>query len=616
MAVALTTGSGQGNALTQAFRDDAVETIRQRVDIVELVSRYVKLKKAGRNYVGLCPFHAEKTGSFSVNHQKGFFHCFGCKASGDVFSFLMKIEGKSFPEVLDELAASCGVELPKRNPKSAKVREQKTRFLELNETTADFFEDQLWKQDSKESARQYMQDRQTTEEIARQFRVGYAQNQWQGLVDYLKAANLSLDDASSLGLVASGSRGLYDALRDRIVFPIIGLDGKVRGFGARKLDSRTEGPKYINSRQSQVYDKSEVLYGLQQARPEIQHKSEVILVEGYFDVLSLAAAGIKNSVATCGTALTQKHASILRRFAQKIIMIFDSDAAGMAASFRSAQILLAEDLSPYMVLLPQGEDPDSFVRDRGGSEFAELVATAKPTIEVLAKKCRDEAGQDVEARTDALKKLVPVITACTDSLRLGNYIRWVADFFSVNESDLRNAVSKQRKVSGSSRSAGDVFRPAGQDESVAVKAVPEEETLTVLLLRYPALIRKLSDRSIVSSFSSAPLRELVTRIIEIEGAGSPAPLLAGIEDGELRGRLSGLLMDDGAFPEDRSAIELDRCVLGVRRRHIRTELRLLIERIGQAEKAGKEEEKAQLLRSKMRLDQELVSLVGATGSLS
>ncbi|MBW1807226.1 MAG: DNA primase [Deltaproteobacteria bacterium] len=602
--------------MTQAFRDDAVETIRQRVDIVELVSRYVKLKKAGRNYVGLCPFHAEKTGSFSVNHQKGFFHCFGCKASGDVFSFLMKIEGKSFPEVLDELAASCGVELPKRNPKSAKVREQKTRFLELNETTADFFEDQLWKQDSKESARQYMQDRQTTEEIARQFRVGYAQNQWQGLVDYLKAANLSLDDASSLGLVASGSRGLYDALRDRIVFPIIGLDGKVRGFGARKLDSRTEGPKYINSRQSQVYDKSEVLYGLQQARPEIQHKSEVILVEGYFDVLSLAAAGIKNSVATCGTALTQKHASILRRFAQKIIMIFDSDAAGMAASFRSAQILLAEDLSPYMVLLPQGEDPDSFVRDRGGSEFAELVATAKPTIEVLAKKCRDEAGQDVEARTDALKKLVPVITACTDSLRLGNYIRWVADFFSVNESDLRNAVSKQRKVSGSSRSAGDVFRPAGQDESVAVKAVPEEETLTVLLLRYPALIRKLSDRSIVSSFSSAPLRELVTRIIEIEGAGSPAPLLAGIEDGELRGRLSGLLMDDGAFPEDRSAIELDRCVLGVRRRHIRTELRLLIERIGQAEKAGKEEEKAQLLRSKMRLDQELVSLVGATGSLS
>jgi len=616
MAVALTTGSGQGNALTQAFRDDAVETIRQRVDIVELVSRYVKLKKAGRNYVGLCPFHAEKTGSFSVNHQKGFFHCFGCKASGDVFSFLMKIEGKSFPEVLDELAASCGVELPKRNPKSAKVREQKTRFLELNETTADFFEDQLWKQDSKESARQYMQDRQTTEEIARQFRVGYAQNQWQGLVDYLKAANLSLDDASSLGLVASGSRGLYDALRDRIVFPIIGLDGKVRGFGARKLDSRTEGPKYINSRQSQVYDKSEVLYGLQQARPEIQHKSEVILVEGYFDVLSLAAAGIKNSVATCGTALTQKHASILRRFAQKIIMIFDSDAAGIAASFRSAQILLAEDLSPYMVLLPQGEDPDSFVRDRGGSEFAELVATAKPTIEVLAKKCRDEAGQDVEARTDALKKLVPVITACTDSLRLGNYIRWVADFFSVNESDLRNAVSKQRKVSGSSRSGGDVFRPAGQDEPAAVKAVPEEETLTVLLLRYPALIRKLSDRSIVSSFSSAPLRELVTRIIEIEGAGSPAPLLAGIEDGELRGRLSGLLMDDGAFPEDRSAIELDRCVLGVRRRHIRTELRLLIERIGQAEKAGKEEEKAQLLRSKMRLDQELVSLVGATGSLS
>ena len=602
--------------MTQASREDAVETIRQRVDIVELVSRYVKLKKAGRNYVGLCPFHAEKTGSFSVNHQKGFFHCFGCKASGDVFSFLMKIEGKSFPEVLDELAASCGVELPKRHPGSAKAREQKTRFLELNEKIADYYEDQLWKLNSQEPARQYMRDRQTTEDIARQFRVGYAHNQWQGLVDYLKATNLSQDDASSLGLIATGGRGPYDSLRNRIIFPIVGLDGKVHGFGARKLDSREEGPKYINSRQSQVYDKSEVLYGLQQARTEIQHKSEVILVEGYFDVLSLAAAGIKNAVATCGTALTQKHASILRRFAQKIITIFDSDAAGVAASFRSAQILFAEDLSPYMVMLPPGEDPDSFVRERGGSEFAELVATARPTIEVLAKQCRDEAGQDIEARTDSLKKLVPVISACTDRLRLGNYIRWVADFFSVNESDLRSAVSKQRRESGSSRSGGDVFRPAGQVEQAAVRPVPEEETLAVLLLRFPALIGKLSDRNIVSRFSSAPLRDLVTRIIEIEGAGSPAPLLEGIEDGELRGRLSGLMMDDEALPEDQAAVELDRCVLGVRRRHIKTELRTLIERIGQAEKAGEEEEKAQLLRSKMRLDQELVSLVGTRGSLS
>jgi DNA primase len=591
--------------LTPAARDEAVETIRQRIDIVETVSRYVKLRKVGSNYVGLCPFHAEKAPSFSVSPRKGFFHCFGCKASGDVFSFLMKIEGKDFPEVLQELADRAGVELPRRRAVDVRSREESRRQIETNEAAADYYERVLWEGNAGQKAREYLGRRGLPEAFIRKFRLGYAPGGWQDLCDHLQREKASLEDAASLGLLGKGSRGFYDIFRDRLVFPILGLDGKVRGFGARVLSSEEEGPKYINSRQSRVFDKSEILYGLQQARAAIQGGGEAVLVEGYFDVLTPVAAGIEKVIATCGTALTENHARVLRRFAEKAVTVFDADAAGLAASYRSARVMLEQDLSPYMVTLPAGEDPDSFVRSQGGEAFQRLVAGAKPTIEVLAESSLRAAGGDVEARTRALKQLLPLLAACGDSLRLGNYVHMLADRFSVGEDYIRRAVNETRRQQGDRRqdaAAGAV--PAARETAPN----PEEETLVVLLHLFPRLSGRVEESGVLDHMGSEPLRELVRQMIGAALEEGDRSVLTGVEDQELKNRLIGMSIEDDAYPEDKADYLMQECVVKIRRRHLKRQQRRLTEGIQQAEREGNQQEIQRLQKDKIRLDRELRAL--------
>ena len=595
--------------MTPAARDEAVETIRQRIDIVELVSRYVKLKKVGSNYTGLCPFHAEKAPSFTVSPRKGFFHCFGCKASGDVFSFLMKIEGKDFPEVLQELADRAGVELPQRRPADIRGREEGRRQLEINQVAADYYHRQLLDPGVGRRARDYLKQRGLGEDFVRRFVLGYAPGGWQGLCDHLQHEKASLEDAAALGLLGKGSRGFYDIFRDRLIFPIVGLDGKVRGFGARILDSKEEGPKYINSRQSRVFDKSEILYGLQPARAAIQSGGEAVLVEGYFDVLTPAAAGVEKVIATCGTALTENHARILRRFCEKVITVFDADEAGLAASYRSARIMLEQDLSPYMVTLPAGEDPDSFVRGEGGDAFSRLIAGARPTIEVLAETAFREAGDDVEARTRALKKLLPLLSACRDRLRLGNYTHMLADRFSVGEDYIRQAVQQSRRREGDRHTGG----PAGAARSSAPAAArPDEETLAVLLHLFPHLAGRAAEAGVVEYMAAEPLRRLVRQMIDAGPGGADRSWFDGIEEQELKNRLIGMSMIDDAYPEDKAEYLLRECANKIRRRHLKNEQRRLTEGIQRAERDGNEQEIQKLQKDKIQLDRELRALEAAS----
>lgn len=591
--------------MAPAARDEAVETIRQRIDIVETVSRYVKLRKVGSNYVGLCPFHAEKAPSFSVSPRKGFFHCFGCKASGDVFSFLMKIEGKDFPEVLQELADRAGVELPKRRPADLRGREESRRQIEINEAAASYYEQLLWDRGAGQKAREYLGRRGMGEAFIRKFRLGYAPDGWQGLCDHLQRGKASLEDASALGLLGKGNRGFYDIFRDRLVFPILGLDGKVHGFGARILSPGEDGPKYINSRQSRVFDKSEILYGLQQARAAIQSGGDVILVEGYFDVLTPVSAGVETVVATCGTALTEHHARVLRRFSEKVVTVFDADDAGLAASYRSARVMLAQDLSPYMVTLPAGEDPDSFVRNQGGDAFQRLIAGARPTMEVLAESSLRAAGSDVEARTRALRKLLPLLAACRDSLRLGNYMHMLADRFAVGQDYIRRAVNEARRQEGDRQKDG-----AAEAVRAAREAAPhpEEETLVVLLHLFPRLSGQAEEAGILEHIGSEPLRDLVRQMIDAGLEGGDRKLLTGMADQELKNRLIGMSIEDDAYPEDKAEYLLQECVVKIRRRHIKSEQRRLTEGIQQAEREGNQREIQRLQKDKIRLDRELRAL--------
>jgi len=594
--------------LATASRDDAVETVRQRADIVEVIGRYVKLKKTGSNYVGLCPFHAERTPSFTVSPAKGFFHCFGCKASGDVFSFLMKIEGRTFPEALEELANRYGVELPRRSPADRKRREHKAVLYEINEQALRLYRENLNDTRIGRRARDYLAGRGVSEEMTERFGLGFARPEWQDLVARLESRGVSVKDATMLGLAASGKRGAYDIFRDRLVFPITGLNGKVLGFGARAMGDSQDGPKYINSRQSPIYDKSDVLYGLHLARPSIQQESSVILVEGYFDVISLVGAGVSNVVATCGTALTERHARLIARFTRKVVTIFDSDAAGVSASYRSAQVLLGADIAPYMVLLPEGEDPDSLVRLRGGSALDDMIRNARPTIEVLAERYGAGAGDDVESRTDAIRKLVPLLAACSDELRLGNYASWVAEHFGVDENDLRRAVSNHKGSKHRDARVDEVRAAPGTTASAASAHSPEEETIIVLLLRFANLAAGIADSRIEENFTSRPLSELLKRVLE-EGTGrSPGSLISEIEDPDLRSRIGGRVMSEDEFTAELAGDELDRCIRNLKKRHIKAELHRLTNRIGQAEKDGQREETEKLLKNKMRLDRELISL--------
>ncbi len=590
-------------------RDDLVETVRSRTDLVELVGRFLKLKKVGSRYVGLCPFHAEKTPSFSVNPQRGFFHCFGCQASGDAFSFLMRMEGKSFPEALEELATRAGVELPARRRVEPGVRELRARLLALHELAADYYTEQLWSSEAGRIGREYLRERKLPEEVARRFRLGFAPPGWDNLGARLKRHEASAEDALAAGLVVQGQRGTYDAFRCRLVFPIVGLDGKVHGFGARKLDPEDRGGKYINSAQGPVFDKGEMLYGLEAARGAIQRTGRAVLVEGYFDALGLVAAGIENTVAGCGTALTEGHARLLRRFCESVVTVYDGDAAGQKASLRAAEVLLGQDVAPYAVELPEGHDPDTFVLERGPDAAQQLIDAARPTVEVAALRALARAGDDVEARTRGLRGLLPMLLACQDPVRQAGYTRWLAERFRVGEADLRKSLEAARgrrplppPVAGPTRGPA-----AGQDEGPPPRY---ELDAALRLLQAPALVRALDVRRALDDFQSLALRDALSAYVEAAERGaapSQADFLAGLPEG-LRQALAARLVED-AEPDPEGALDdLKELFRRIRAAWLRVEEGKLQEGIHAAEQRGARDEMRELQALKKRVADEFAAL--------
>lgn len=583
-------------------RDEAVETVRARSDIVELVGRYLKLRKVGSRYVGLCPFHTEKTPSFSVNPQKGFFHCFGCKASGDVFTFLMRMEGKTFPEALQELAARAGVELPALRMPSPRQREQKQAVLEILQRSAEFYEKRLWSPGGEE-ARKYLEQRALPEEIARKFHLGYAPGGWQALTDNLEKLGASVKDASQAGLVLEGKRGPYDMFRRRLMFPIKTLDDAVHGFGARKLDPQDQGGKYINSAQGLVFDKSEILYGLVQARQSIQHKNRTVLVEGYFDVLSLVSCGIDEAVATCGTALTRGHARLIRRFCDKVITMFDADSAGLKASFKSAEILLGQDISPYMVSLPGGEDPDTFVHKFGAKEMEQLLEKARPSIEVLADELLKDSDSDVEVRTRAVKRLMPLVQACSDQVRKGAYIRLLSEKFQLSESHIRSAAA----------GAKDTSRQPPKEQittkELKISATKLELQLLVLLLNHPELAQKVTERGADVDIRTEYILKLVRRIAE-DTIAPVSGLLSEVPDEGDRQWLWGEVVRSEDIEQSVDAYEttLDLIMRKLRHASLQEQRAVLLGKIEESSRADKPEELRSLRSAKLVLDREIQAL--------
>ena len=358
--------------MTININDETIEKVRETSDIVSIVTDYVPLKRSGANYVGLCPFHNEKTPSFTVSDTKQFFHCFGCGEGGDAITFIMKMENLSFPEAVKFLADKFGITIKEEGPKNEKITQERNKGYEINREAARFFFSNLTKN---KDAINYLYKRNINDRVIKQFGLGYSLNSWNSLYNHLKVKGYKDEDMERLGLIGkrANSVGYYDKFRDRIMFPIIDPRGRVIGFGGRVLDNTM--PKYLNSQESFIYSKGNHLYSLNLVN-KLSDRKRIILVEGYMDVISLFSKGFNYVVASLGTALTERQAKLLKRYGDNVYICYDSDQAGINATNKAIRILLRENIEPKIIVLEGYKDPDEYIKENNIKKFENRINEA------------------------------------------------------------------------------------------------------------------------------------------------------------------------------------------------------------------------------------------------
>lgn len=433
--------------------ESKIEEIRNAANIVDIISEYIPMRKRGKNYLGLCPFHTEKTPSFTVSDDKQIFHCFGCHAGGNVFKFIMDYKKISFIESVQELAEQLGITLEYDEGVSAEKQSEQEMLYDINTEVAKYFSNNLLNDPEGDVARQYFQNRNIKPQTLRSFGLGYALNGWENLINYLKQKNIDLEKALQLGLIGRNNDGrLFDKLAGRIIFPIFSPNGRVVAFAGRTMAKEAKGAKYINSPESLIYVKGRILYGLSHAKDEIRRLNKAILVEGYMDLISLYQSGIKNVVAVSGTALTDDQSQLLSRYTKNVVLIFDADTAGINASMRSIEILLKKDFDIKIASLPKGEDPDSYVQKFGTDEFEEIIKNAENFLEYQTVYYENQGMFDDPSTTvEAIRDLVKPVALIDDELKRNILIKNIARKFNLREklieTELIQAIAVLKKQS-------------------------------------------------------------------------------------------------------------------------------------------------------------------------
>lgn len=395
--------------------EDTVQLIKDAADIAEIIGEHVSLKRAGANLKGLCPFHSEKTPSFTVNPERKTYHCFGCGEGGDVFSFMMNFHRLNFAEAVKELARKYQIALPEKplNPQELEKAKKREALQAANEKAAALFHQLLLSDPGAQKAREYLAKRGIPEEITQEFRLGFAPDSWNFLVNALPKQAIAAEAAKEAGLIVpKDNGGFYDRFRNRVMFPIVGLTGRVIAFGGRILDDGQ--PKYMNSPESPVFDKSRTLFGLYQNREHIRQAKNCLVVEGNFDLLSLAVHGVRNVVAPLGTALTQAHVRSLKGYTDEVILLFDGDQAGLKAAMRSVPLFLSEQVTARIAVLPEAHDPDTFVREVGSDGLHKHLEAAMPLPEFVFDKLVAQYGSSVAGKTKIVAELQELIKAIGD----------------------------------------------------------------------------------------------------------------------------------------------------------------------------------------------------------
>ncbi len=563
------------------YSREMIETVRERVDIVELVGRYLPLKRSGRDFLALCPFHQEKTPSFWVSPGKGLFYCFGCQKGGTAFHFLMAMEGLTFPEAVRKIADQVGIVVPKeRRSGEAEEGRPSDRLIEANRAAARYFHQTLKNHPAAGGARGHLAARGISEETAERFLLGYALPG----DDLRHLAEPSVLIASGLAAKSRSGNGYYLPLRGRLIIPIWDRGGEVIGFGGRALDEATR-PKYSNTQETAIFKKGRNLYPMDRIRFAPREERRLVIVEGYFDAITAHQAQITSVAATLGTALTADHLRFIRGLADRVTLLFDPDPAGVRAAVRTAGPLLSEGVRAEVASLPSGEDPDAFVRKHGADAFRTLLADSRPLIEFVATVLiSSHPTPNINDKKGVLDEVMPLIEQVKSPVERNHYLGAVARALDLDERSVREEFVRR----GSSRRR--VSAPASGPPAPSIRA---EEGLFLSLLARGEVPIALLDRVAEEDFSDGAAREVV-RAMKSEGTGDPTRL-AGVLGEEAMALLSRLAIRE---EKDRSQEEswqaAEDCLLLFRRRHLKEEWAAARRRL--AEAAGNPAAEAEILR--------------------
>jgi len=585
--------------------EEKISEIKNAADIVDIVSEAVLLKKAGKNHLGLCPFHSEKTPSFTVSPDKQIFYCFGCGTGGNVFSFLMKQEGLSFPEAVRRLGKRYGIDIPNRPLSSEQKNKisQRESLFDINRRAMEFYYQSLKNNGAGQVARTYLRKRGISQKTIDDFKLGYAREGWDHLLNFFLKKRISpvLLEKSGLVLPKKNRGGYYDRFRNRIIFPIYDASMQVVGFGGRVLDDSL--PKYLNSPETPVYNKRRSLYGIQRAKERCRSTGTAFIVEGYLDVLALHQHGVENSVATLGTALTPDHIRFLTRFAGRMILVYDSDDAGIRSAkrcidafwkehidFRRQDVFREENADTHILVLPTGHDPDSFIFDKGPEAFWKAAADAPGIITFLMNCALEKHGLSIEGKVRIIKEMQEPLAAINDRVAQSLYIQQLAERIGIAENAVLERISevsvkKSKTVLAGNEYPGsaDPIQRAGlrqpgagsMGSSTGDTGNRFERQIISMMLQFPDILPEVNRLNALNYFESDALihigetilksnltstdqvSELISRLDSEQDQTLIASLAMGDESWNMKGclRLLGKFVDSGQQLRDRGALE-------------------------------------------------------------
>lgn len=589
---------------------NVIDEIRDKADIVEIINSYIPLRKSGRNFKAVCPFHHEKTPSFMVGPDKQIFHCFGCGEGGNVFNFVMKYERLDFREALEVVAKKIGFNIP-QNKTEYKESSLINKLFSLNDLAVGFYHSALLQSPQADTARKYLKARAITAETVKQFQLGYSLPSWEDFRMFAKKKGFSDELLEKAGLVVKSEQGkFYDRFRNKLMFPIANAQGKIVGFGSRTLDEKKEEPKYVNSPETEIYVKRKILYGFNLAKNHIAQSDEAIVTEGYFDVITPHQIGIGNIVGCLGTSFTAEQARALKRYTKNIILLFDADAAGDAAALRGVDILIEEGLMVKIGCLPSGYDADKLVKERGIETFGEVIRNSRDVFDYkIGLLKRKYSVEKIEHKAMIAGEILPTIKKIENEILRTAYIKRLSEEIDISEQALVAELKKIKQTFGNSaydREDAPVYKET--------KIPAEEKMLLKLMLEDNVVMEEVSKNLQGDEFEHPFARKIVSLLFPFAGKGmqnTNSAIIDKIEGEEERRFITGVLAEEMTILDKKKT--MDDCIKRIKIKKLNAKLAQLESQLKYVEKVKDEQKKKFISTEFQRLLKEKTCLANLRG---